>query len=57
MYLIINIDLIHHLYNEPKKSIVSYNKNRMEYFGQSLKAHVKKFGIKIIIKSRTFNFL
>jgi len=31
MYLVINIDQMHHLNNEPKKSNVFYNKDRREY--------------------------
>lgn len=32
MYLVENIDQIHHLYNKSKNSNVSYKYNRMEYY-------------------------
>jgi hypothetical protein len=31
MYVVYNIDHIHHLLNEPKKSKFAYNSNRREY--------------------------
>jgi len=37
MYLVNNIDQIHHLMNEPKKLIFVYNSDRMKYISLTTK--------------------